>query len=110
MNVNGFTRRPGRIGMARLVVVALLGAGLLWTWPARAATVKRFVLTPSEARVFHAWTNYLSDGPQVWSTTHAPPFTPAIRSTIWQVLKLDTQDQSLANPMIDYLLWRRSLD
>jgi hypothetical protein len=78
--------------------------------PANAAAVKKYVITPSNERVFVAWTNYLSAGPQLWSTKHAPSFTPAIKSTIWQVLKTDTQDQSLSNPMIDYLLWRRSLN
>ena len=44
------------------------------------------------------------------SKTHATAFTPAIKSTIWQIVKTDTQGQQLANPMIDYLLWRQSLD
>jgi hypothetical protein len=110
MNVNGFTRRPGQTWTVRLFLLALLGAGLLGPRPVHGAAAKKFVLTPGEARVFQVWTNYLSAGPQVWSSTHAPDFTPAIRSTIWRVLKTDTQGQSLANPMIDYLLWRRSLN
>jgi hypothetical protein len=77
---------------------------------ANAAAVKKYVITPANERVFVAWTNFLSAGPELWSARHAPTFTPAIKSTIWQILKTDTQDQSLANPMIDYLLWRRSLD
>jgi hypothetical protein len=110
MNVNGFTRRPGRIGSRSLLGLLLLWAGLFGFLPAECATVKKFTLTPGEAQVFRTWTKYLSTGPQVWSTTQAPTFTPAIRSTIWQVLKTDTQAQALANPMIDYLLWRQSLN
>jgi hypothetical protein len=110
MNVNGFTGRPGRTRTVGLFLLALLGAGLLGPRPVHGAAAKKFVLTANEARVFQVWTNYLSAGPQVWSSTHAPAFTPAVRSTIWQVLKTDTQAQSLSNPMIDYLLWRRSLD
>ncbi len=75
----------------------------------QAAAAKKFVIPPSQVPVFRAWTKYRSQGPQIWSTRHAPPFTPAIRSTIWQVLKSDTQAQAISNPMIDYLLWRQSL-
>ena len=110
MDVNGFTRRPGRL---RLAVFLLLGSFCTsWLGPrtAEAAATKKLALTASEAHVFVAWTHFLAAGETTWSTRHAPAFTPAINSTIWQVLNTDTQAQSLANPMIDYLLWRRSLD
>jgi len=90
-----------------LLVAVLAGSA---PGPANAAAVKKYVVTPANERVFVAWTNFLSAGPQLWSKKHAPTFTPAITSTIWQILKTDTQGQSLANPMIDYLLWRRGLD
>jgi hypothetical protein len=90
--------------------VVLAGALILAVQPLQAATTKKLVLTPSEAQTFEAWTNFLAAGPQTWSTTHAPAFTPAVESTIWQVLNTDTQAQAIANPMIDYLEWRRSLD
>lgn len=80
------------------------------TEPVGAATAKRYRLPASEVPTFKAWTRYLSSGPTVWNRSTAPSFTPAIRGTIWQVLKTDTQAQALANPMIDYLLWRRSLN
>jgi hypothetical protein len=91
-------------------LVTLLCAGWFAAEPAQAAAVKKLVLTPAQERVFVVWTHYLSAGPETWAKTHAPPFTPAIRTTIWDVLKTETQAQSLANPMIDYLLWRRSLN
>lgn len=86
------------------------GALLFGMQPLQAAATKKLVLTPSEAQTFEAWTKFLAEGTQTWSKTRAPAFTPAIRSTIWQVLKTDTEAQSIANPMIDYLEWRRSLD
>ncbi len=110
MNVNGFTHKPTRTRTVRLLRIVLAGALILGVQPLQAATTKKFALTPSEAKTFEVWTNFLADGTETWSTTHAPPFTPAIRATIWQVLKTDTAAQSIANPMIDYLEWRRSLD
>lgn len=110
MNVNGFTHKPGRIRKTRLLPLVLTGFLVLGIHPSQAATIKKLILTPSEVKTFEAWTNFLAEGTQTWSTTHAPAFTPAIKSTIWQVLKTDTQAQAIANPMIDYLEWRRSLD
>jgi hypothetical protein len=112
MNVNGFTRQPARFSSTRYLLAGLIGTMLSASGPgpANAAAVKKYVITPANERVFVAWTNFLSAGPQLWSKRHAPSFTPAIQSTIWQILKTDTQGQSLANPMIDYLLWRRALD
>jgi PEP-CTERM motif len=110
MNVNGFTHKRGRTGAVRLFSLILTGGLLFGPQPLQAAATKKFVLTPSEAHTFEAWTKFLAEGTPTWSTTHAPAFTPAIKSTIWQVLKTDTEAQSIANPMIDYLEWRRSLD
>jgi hypothetical protein len=110
MNVNGFTHKPSRASKFWLLPLVLTGWLLPGMLPVQAATTKKLVLTPSELKTFEAWTSYLSEGTQTWSTTHAPAFTPAIRSTIWQVLKTDTQAQSIANPIVDYLEWRRSLD
>lgn len=95
--------------MARCGFLIVFAVGWIGPRPVEAAA-KKFVLTPAEARTFVAWSHYLSAGPQTWSSSHAPAFTLAIRSTIWQVVKTDTQSQQLANPMIDYLLWRQSLD
>ena len=110
MNVNGFTHTPTRTRTVRLFPLVLTGALLFGMQPLQAAATKKLVLRPSEAQTFEAWTNFLAGGTQTWSTTHAPAFTPAIKSTIWRVLKTDTEAQSIANPMIDYLEWRRSLD
>ena len=63
-----------------LFLFVLLGAGLLGPGPAHGAAIKKLVLTPSEAHLFHVWTNYLAQGPQTWSTTHGTTVSPAIRS------------------------------
>src|SRR3954453_11539565 len=109
MNVNGFTRRQGRFAVRLPIGLALLCSLSFCSGPAQCATVKKFTIPPAEVPVFKQWTKFLTAGPQVWSKTHAPSFTPAIRGTIWQVLRTDVQAQALANPMIDYLLWRQSL-
>jgi hypothetical protein len=109
MNVNGFTLQAARRKRALLTVVVLLGAGWLSPVPTQAAAMKKLVLTPSQEHLFIVWTHYLAQGPQLWNKTHGPTVSPAIKSTIWAVLKTDTQAQSLANPMIEYLLYRQSL-
>ena len=110
MNVNGFTHKPTRTRTVRLFRVVFASRLILGVQHLQAATTKKFVLTASDAKTFEAWTNFLADGTETWSKTHAPPFTPAIESTIWQVLKTDTVTESISNPMIEYLEWRRSLD
>jgi hypothetical protein len=110
MEVNGITSQPEGVRRGVVLLLCILGTGWLGVQPARAAATKKLVLTPTEAKVFVSWSHFLADGETMWSKRHAPAFTPAIKSTIWQILKTDTQAQSLANPMIDYLLWRRSLD
>jgi hypothetical protein len=110
MNVNGFTHKPGRTKTVRLFPLVLTGTLLFGMQPLQAAATKKLVLTPSEAQTFEAWTKFLAEGIQTWSTTHAPAFTPAIESTIWQVLNTDSAAQANSNPMIEYLEWRRSLD
>ncbi len=94
-----------RLSRAVLAAVCLLGGS-----PLHAAATKSVPFASSDAQTFVAWTRFLSGGTQTWATTHAPAFTPAVESAIWKVLKTDTAVQSLSNPMIQYLEWRRSLD
>ncbi len=112
MNVNGFTDKRIRSRMGRCFLMVLTAGLLLGSRTSEAASTKtkKLDLTPSEVQTFEVWTKFLAKGTETWSTTHAPPFTPAVESTIWQVLKTDSQAQSLSNPMIQYLEWRRSLD
>ncbi|QEH33086.1 hypothetical protein OJF2_15830 [Aquisphaera giovannonii] len=76
----------------------------------QAAATKKVTLSGQDARTFVAWNRFLAGGTPTWSARHAPDFSPMVRSTIWQIVKSDTQAEQLANPMIDYLLWRRSLN
>lgn len=46
-------------------------------------------------------------GPSVWATVPHPPVTPAIEQEIWQDIKTDPGGSDL---MIQYLLWKQSLD
>ncbi len=96
--------------MIRLVPAVLAGALVLGIQPAQAAATKKVTLTPSETQTFAAWDKFLADGVQTWSSTHAPAFTPDVESVIRQVIKTDSTAEALANPMIQYLEWRRSLD
>lgn len=111
MNVNGLTRRPGRGRTSGLVLLVLIG-GLAVERQSCAAPTRgtSYVVPPDQVGLFRTWSRYLSRGPQTWSRVPAPEFSPAIRGTIWKVLRTDTQAQALANPMIDYLLWRQSLN
>jgi hypothetical protein len=109
MNENGLSWKSARARTAALAACTVAGLGLLGAMPAQGAPTRTFTLTPRQANHFQVWSNYLAQGPEVWSSTRPPAFTPAVRTTIWQVLQNDTAEQQLANPMIDYLLWRRSL-
>lgn len=110
MNENGLSCRSPIARIARLTVIILLGSTLAAPGSARGATAKRYALTPQQARTFEVWSNYLAEGPEVWSSTRAPAFTPKVRATIWQILRTDSAEQQLTNPMINYLLWRQSLN
>ncbi len=109
MNENGFSGSSVRVQASRLAILGLVGLAFLGGKSVHGASVKRFALSPQQQRYFQVWSEYLAQGPQTWSSVRPPSFTPAVRSTIWQVIRNDTAQQQLENPMIDYLLWRRSL-
>lgn len=113
--MNGLRRQPGWMTLVRRCTLGFVGIGLVGIWPAEGAPVRQNALPQSEIRNLRAWSRYLAAGPQVWSTIHAPAFTPTVRNAIWQLLRTDNtqgqpQAQVLTNPMIDYLLWRRSVN
>jgi hypothetical protein len=98
----------------RMLAMVLLGAAVP-TMAARGAVAHRALargngFATGRASAFLAWDRYLTAGPQIWTRSKAPSFTPAVRGAIWDAVRNDSQAQSLANPMIDYLLWRRSLN
>jgi hypothetical protein len=107
--VNGFTVKSTPRWSLALVALAFAWV-LAGHRSAVAATVNNSSLTSRDAKAFASWTYFLSGGVHRWATTRAPAFTPAVRSTIWTLLRSDSQSQALGNPMIEYLLWKRSLD
>ncbi|APW60264.1 PEP-CTERM sorting domain-containing protein [Paludisphaera borealis] len=64
------------------------------------------VVTPT---LPNAWNLFLSTGPEVWATSQSPAFTIPVRRSIFQILNGDPASIA-ANPMIDYLIWRRDLN
>ncbi|MGO9601608.1 MAG: hypothetical protein ACLP7Q_26840 [Isosphaeraceae bacterium] len=107
--MNGFTVK--RAQWIALVLVAFAIAGVsAGHRGAYAATIKEDSLARREAKAFASWTPFLSAGVHTWATRHAPAFSPAVESTIWTLLKSDSRSQAIGDPMIEYLLWRRSLD
>ncbi|WP_165219053.1 PEP-CTERM sorting domain-containing protein [Aquisphaera insulae] len=98
-------------GRGTRFVLMLAGAWAIGTGNGRVeAASRKSTLSPQQARAFAAWNNYLAKGETTWASNRPPDFSPAVRSTIWQIVKSGTQGEQLANPMIEYLLWRRSLN
>jgi hypothetical protein len=60
-----------------------------------------------DAEIGHSWAAYLMAGPSVWSTVIHPAVTPDLRSAIWKALG---SADATTNPMVDFLLWKQSLD
>ena len=52
------------------------------------------------------WSAFVLAKPAYWRTHQAPAFTPAVRARIWRMLR---SSDPTAHPIINYLLWRRSL-
>jgi hypothetical protein len=100
-------------GIARLFGMVLLIAGCeIWAGhQAAASPIKHsHPLTATQrldAEVGHSWAAYLMAGPSVWSTVIHPAVTPDLRSSIWKALG---SEDAAANPMVDFLLWKQSLD
>jgi hypothetical protein len=100
-------------GMARLLGIVLLVAGCaLWpSCPAAASPIKHShpvtEVQRLDAEVGHSWAAYLMAGPSVWSTVIHPAVTPDLRGEIWKALGSSDAD---SNPMVDFLLWKQSLD
>lgn len=84
----------------------LAGAGADAAAIHRAAT-RGPEMTAADVVSFKEWSKYLLEGPSVWTQVLHPPVTPAVRSAIWESVKTDPGG---TDPMVDYLLWKQSLD
>jgi hypothetical protein len=59
------------------------------------------------AHTASGWNNYLAGGPLYWAKADPPVITGQIRALMHEALK---SADPVANPNVEYLLWRRSLD
>jgi hypothetical protein len=57
--------------------------------------------------IYRTWSQYLLGGPSVWATVPHPPVTRAIEAQIWRDVRTDPGGSDL---MIQYLLWKQSLN
>jgi hypothetical protein len=61
----------------------------------------------AQAETATGWNNYLAGGPLYWAKADPPVITGQIRALMHEALK---SADAVANPNVEYLLWRRSLD
>jgi hypothetical protein len=73
----------------------------------QAGAAHHMELTASDVTDFKDWSRYLLKGPTMWAEAVHPPVTMAIRSAIWQSVRTDPGG---ADPMVNFLLWKQSLD
>jgi hypothetical protein len=64
-------------------------------------------ISKAEVHDDQLWTRYLAEGTQEWMTHAHPPVTPSLEAAVWRSLDDGT---AAANPMVEFLLWRQSLD
>jgi PEP-CTERM motif len=107
--MNGITRTPHRIDVSRpiWVVLTLIGVGVLGSGETRASAITSSTSAGADAAAADSWSEYLLGGPSVWAKVPHPPITSAIESEIWQDIKTDP---GATDPMIQYLLWKQSID
>lgn len=61
----------------------------------------------AEVPVFKAWSRYLLAGPTAWATVPHPLWDSTVRAAVWESIKTDPGP---SDPMINFLLWKQSLD
>jgi hypothetical protein len=96
----GMSRRPGLMVMAAAVVM-WAGVG------SDAAPIHHSKESTADVAVFNEWSKYLLAGPTKWVEVEHPPVTAAVESAIWKSVKTDPGG---TDPMVDFLLWKQSLD
>ena len=73
----------------------------------QAAAAHPLELTSSDVGTFKAWSRYLLKGPTMWAEVVHPPVTSAVRLAIWHSVRTDPGG---ADPMVNFLLWKQSID
>ena len=61
----------------------------------------------AEFHVFQQWSRYLLASPNTWMRVEHPPWTQAVKSEVLGSFRTETAG---ADPMVNYLLWKRSLN
>jgi hypothetical protein len=107
--MKGIVRQSRGSGLSLQFVLILMGAAgvLLGGVGADASAIHRSHLKAADVKVSDEWTRYLQGGPTVWAEVQHPPVTPAVESAIWKDVRTDPRG---TDPMIDFLLWKQSLD
>lgn len=117
--MNALMRRSRGASGARALGSVLAGSAILClsSLDAKGAAIHRHGGDPSvahypgipaaEVPVFKAWSKYLLAGPTTWATVPHPLWDFAVRSAVWQSIKTDPGP---ADPMINFLLWKQSID
>lgn len=62
----------------------------------------------AELHVFREWSRYLYEGPRVWRRVEHPPYTHAVKQAVLASLRTDAATN--ADPMVNYLMWKRRID
>jgi hypothetical protein len=101
---------PRTLGRCRAGVLLVAGViGVAAAPAAEANPIRLFRTHPSaslRARPVRGWAAFLAGGPLLWSQVHAPPINLAVRRVMLQSVG---GADPLANPMVQYLLWRHDL-
>ena len=90
--MNGFTRKPWRIGARRLLWIGpiLIAVSSIGFGQAEAAPIhKVHELADVDRQSFRTWPEYVLGGPSVWSSVAHPPLTAGIEQAIWRNIRTD---------------------
>jgi hypothetical protein len=88
-------------------LIAGAAVAMLPSSGANAAHIHTPALSRTESHDDALWATYLSEGTREWLTHAHPPVTPSLEAAVWRSLAKGTASE---NPMVEFLLWRQSLD
>jgi hypothetical protein len=107
--MNGFTRKPWRIGAHGLLWSGsiLIAVGSLGFGQAKAAPIhKVHEIVDVDHKSYRTWADYVLGGPSVWSSVAHPPLTAGIEQAIWRNIRTDPSE---SNPMMQFFMYRENL-
>jgi hypothetical protein len=108
--MNATARRSGRSRALYLLWVAVFTvlAAVAGSNRADAAAIRNHHDAESaDDGLSKSWSRFLLGGPSVWATHAHPLYDFKVRVAIWNIIKTDPGGE---NPMIEFLLWKQSLD